>query len=176
MERIEVAEKLITIFVTVVGAGVAWVKFVGGRYDKVRLEPVLACQVLDELPDGTAHILATATLSNKGLFSAPVPKSGFFVEIFTAQPGPPPGDDIHVTRWHPRAAFPLFLKHSSVQVGEVVQDQVRFAIDANKHSTVKVRLRVKYDNRKILGIPLTYGTTWEAVSTVLCKSPLNQAP
>lgn len=168
METLEVVEKSITIAVASVGGIVAWVKFVGGRAHKVRLEPTISCQVLDEQPAGTAHLLITAGLSNKGLFSASVPRTGFHVEILAPEPEPP-GMDIYETVWAPLSALRAFRNHSSVEVGESVQDQLRFAVDTTKHHTLKLRLRVKHDGRKWGFIPVTKGTEWEAVVVVDCK-------
>lgn len=172
INMLESIEKTLTIFAILIGGIISWAKFVGGRADKVRLEPFISCEVTNE--GDFSRLLVTMRLCNKGLFAAAVPKKGFQLEVLS-----PKSDveelEIQNTKWETVASYNVFTNHNVIQTGESAQEQLRLSLAKNRCSALQLGLRVIHQGRKLWFIKLTKGTEWRAMIIVNCKTPKTQS-
>lgn len=169
-ELVGIAKDTLTVIVIFVGGIVSWMKFVGGRADKVRLEPTVSCDPLYETD--LVRLLVTVKLNNKGLFVAKIPQGGFTLEV-----SEPKSDvvalDIQNTRWNPIASYRVFVNHNAIQTGETAQEQLQISVKATRFSSLLLKLRVTHEGRKFLFLRLTKGTEWESTFIVRCQVTQN---
>jgi hypothetical protein len=151
------------IFVLILGTYVAYLKFFKGRSYKAKLSPSISCEIKESV-DNTEKIVINASIANIGVYSVPIPKEGFIVNIATGEFKE--GIEVAWAKWDIFSSFNMFEGQNRIEVGEVVSDSFFITLQRGQHKNIRFELVVQYDGHRSLLLPPDKGGAWYATSIV----------
>jgi hypothetical protein len=160
--------KVFTNLALILGAYLAYVKFLKGRHYQVQLVPSLSCCIRSG--EGVDKLHISAQITNVSSLWAEIPPQGFPVQVLVPVPDSDKANGaIKELDWEFETGVFLFVDQDSVQVGETLRDETILSVPKDFSGDFKVHLMVKYDghkgSRRLLRIP-DKGNIWHAVSIV----------
>jgi hypothetical protein len=134
---IDNTDKLISTLGIIVGGIWAYIKFFRGRTFMPRLETNISASVLHE--NSKEYLLVKLALKNVGLSRVDIHQKGTALRL-AALGGGEASRVAEAAQWTKLRAFSVFERHSWIESGETIKDEVMIVLPAAAESYVAFRL------------------------------------